>query len=47
MDEKKNAMSYEEFQETASDYGEDKGHDFLTDLSLSQRPVKKRNAKRR
>ena len=31
MDEKKNAMSYEEFQETASDYGEDKGHDFLTD----------------
>jgi transcriptional regulator with XRE-family HTH domain len=31
MDEKKNAMSYEEFRETASDYGEDKGHDFLTD----------------
>jgi len=31
MDEKKNAMSYEDFEETASDYGEDKGHDFLTD----------------
>ena len=31
MDEKKNQMSYEDFQETASDYGEDKGHDFLTD----------------
>lgn len=31
MDEKKNAMSYEDFQKTASDYGEDKGHDFLTD----------------
>jgi len=31
MEEKKNAMSYEEFQETASDHGEDKGPDFLTD----------------
>jgi len=33
MDEKKSAMSYEDFQEAASDYGEDKGHDFLTDPS--------------
>lgn len=31
MDEKKNEMSYEDFRKTASDYGEDKGHDFLTD----------------
>jgi transcriptional regulator with XRE-family HTH domain len=31
MDGKKNVMSYEDFRETASDYGEDKGHDFLTD----------------
>jgi len=31
MNEKKNGMSYEDFQEAASDYGEDKGHDFLTD----------------
>jgi len=31
MDEKKNGMSYEDFQRAASDYGEDKGHDFLTD----------------
>src|SRR5512139_2867099 len=31
MDEKKNVMSYEEFRETASDYSEDKGDDFLTD----------------
>jgi transcriptional regulator with XRE-family HTH domain len=31
MDEKKSAMSYEDFEETASDYGEDRGHDFLTD----------------
>lgn len=31
MDEKKNAMSYEDFRKAASDYGEDKGHDLLTD----------------
>jgi transcriptional regulator with XRE-family HTH domain len=31
MDEKKNVMSYDEFRETVSNYGEDKGHDFLTD----------------
>jgi len=31
MDEKKDKMSYEEFHKAASDYGEDKGHDFLTD----------------
>jgi len=31
MEEKKNGMSYEDFQRAASDYGEDKGHDFLTD----------------
>ncbi len=31
MDEKKNVMPYEDFRETASDYGEDKGDDFLTD----------------
>lgn len=31
MDEKKNIMSYEEFHDAASDYGEDRGHDFLTD----------------
>ncbi len=30
-DEKKDGMSYEEFREAASDYGEDKGDDFLTD----------------
>ncbi len=31
MDEIKNVMSYEEFRETAADYGEDRGDDFLTD----------------
>lgn len=31
MDEEKKVTSYEDFRETASDYGEDKGHDFLTD----------------
>lgn len=31
MDEKKNGMSYEDFRKTASNYGDDKGHDFLTD----------------
>jgi transcriptional regulator with XRE-family HTH domain len=31
MDEEKNVTTYEDFRETASDYGEDKGHDFLTD----------------
>src|SRR5512139_3237294 len=31
MDEIKTGMSYEDFRETASNYGEDKGHDFLTD----------------
>ena len=31
MDEKKKVMSYDDFREIASDYGEDKGDDFLTD----------------
>lgn len=31
MDEEKKVITYEDFRETASDYGEDKGHDFLTD----------------
>lgn len=31
MDEEKKVTSYEDFRDTASDYGEDKGHDFLTD----------------
>ncbi len=31
MNKKKKTMSYDEFQETASDYAEDMGHDFLTD----------------
>jgi transcriptional regulator with XRE-family HTH domain len=31
MNEKKSVMSYEDFRETASDYGADKGDDFLTD----------------
>jgi transcriptional regulator with XRE-family HTH domain len=31
MDEKKNGMSYDDFHKAASDYGEEKGHDLLTD----------------
>lgn len=31
MDEKKNEMTYEDFHKTASDYGEIKGEDLLTD----------------
>ena len=31
MEERTNVMSYEDFRETASDYGVDKGDDFLTD----------------
>ncbi len=27
MDEEKKVTSYEDFRETASDYGEDRGHD--------------------
>lgn len=31
MNEKKNGMTYEDFHKAASDYGEEKGHDLLTD----------------
>ncbi len=31
MDERINTLSYEDFRETAADYGADKGDDFLTD----------------
>jgi transcriptional regulator with XRE-family HTH domain len=31
MDDKKEKMTYEDFQKIASDYGEDRGHDYLTD----------------
>lgn len=31
MNDKKERMSYEDFQKIASDYGEEKGHDYLTD----------------
>ncbi|HMK35212.1 MAG TPA: XRE family transcriptional regulator [Desulfomonilaceae bacterium] len=31
MSEEKKGASYEDFRETASDFGEDRGHDFLTD----------------
>ena len=41
MDENKNVMSYEDFRETASDYGEDKGHDFLTDPAAVAKATEK------
>jgi transcriptional regulator with XRE-family HTH domain len=41
MDGKKNVMSYEDFREAASGYGEDKGQDFLTDPAAVAKARKK------
>ncbi len=41
MDEVKNVMSYEEFRETAADYGEDREDDFLTDSAAIARASEK------